>query len=176
MRTAILFITTSPTVYNKLMAELLSAEASRKISRPIKYQAQALPYLQAVIRESMRIHLAVGVPLPRVVPAGGATLGGFFLPEGTWVGMAPWAVNHSKEVFGEDAHIFRPERRLENEEKNKYWEEIDVTFGSGYCVCLGKNIALMETYKTVVKVSSSSRTLCLDYALTCDFEIAIQEF
>jgi cytochrome P450 len=67
--------------------------------------------------------------------------------------MAPWAASHSKEVFGEAVHVFRPERWLENEEKNKFWEKIDVTFGSGYCVCLGKNIALMETYKAVVEVS-----------------------
>jgi cytochrome P450 len=64
MRAAILFIATNPPVYNKLMAELLSAESSGKISRPIKYQeAQNLPYLQAVIKESMRIHPAVGAPL-----------------------------------------------------------------------------------------------------------------
>jgi cytochrome P450 len=131
MRAVVLFIATNPPVYNKLISELLSAKTSGKVSRPVKYQeAQALPYLQAVVKESMRIHPAIGVPLPRVVPPGGAALGGFFLPEGTWVGMAPWAINHSKEVFGEDAHVFRPERWLENEEKHKYWENIDVE----YCI------------------------------------------
>jgi cytochrome P450 len=160
MRAVILFIVTNPSVYNKLMAELVEAENSGKISSPIKFQeAQALLYLHAVIKESMRMYPAVGVPLPRVVPAGGATFCNFFIPEGTWVGMAPWALNHSKAVFGEDESVFRPERWLESEEENKYYEKIDVTFGSGYCVCLGKNIALMETYKTVVEASGLSSPL-----------------
>ena len=95
MRAVILFIATNPPVYNKLISELLSAKISGKVSRPIKYQeAQALPYLQAVVKESMRIHPAVGVPVPPLVPLGGSALGGFFLLEGTWVGMAPWAINH----------------------------------------------------------------------------------
>ena len=70
-------------------------------------------------------------------------------------GMAPWALSRLEPIFGEDVNVFRPERWLESEETNKSFEKVDVTYGSGYCVCLGKEIALMETYKSVVEVSGA---------------------
>ena len=41
-----------------------------------------MPYLQACIKEGLRMHPATGLPLARVVPAGGATIAGTFFPEG----------------------------------------------------------------------------------------------
>lgn len=41
-----------------------------------------MPYLQAVIKESLRIHPTAGLPLQRVVPKGGVQLAGQFFPEG----------------------------------------------------------------------------------------------
>lgn len=51
--------------------------------------------------------------LERIVPEGGATFDGVFLPGGTIVGMNPWVVARDKKVYGEDAVEFRPERRIE---------------------------------------------------------------
>jgi cytochrome P450 len=49
---------------------------------PISFaDAQKMPYLQAVIKEALRLHPAVGLGLPRVVPKGGAVLAGRFFPE-----------------------------------------------------------------------------------------------
>lgn len=45
-------------------------------------QAQALPYLQAVIKETLRMHPATGFTMPRIVPAGGCTVAGQFIPAG----------------------------------------------------------------------------------------------
>src|SRR4051794_987295 len=61
----------------------------------------------------MRIHPGVGSPLWRINPKGGATICGYFIPEGIEVGMNAWAVHQDKKVFGEDAIIFRPERWLD---------------------------------------------------------------
>jgi cytochrome P450 len=89
-----------------------------------------------------------------VVPAGGIDIEGSFIPEGTWIGMAPWALGRRKETFGEDAEIFGPERWLEDEDRMRGWERSDVTFGSGAWVCLDKNLAMMEICKVVIEVCS----------------------
>lgn len=44
-------------------------------------EAQNLPYLQAVIKEALRLHPASGLPLGRVVPKGGAEIAGHYFPE-----------------------------------------------------------------------------------------------
>lgn len=67
------------------------------------------------MKEAMRLHPGVGMPLERVVPEGGATLCGEFIPGGTIVGVNAWVVHHSKEVFGFDTDTFRPERWLDAE-------------------------------------------------------------
>lgn len=59
----------------------------------------------------------VGTPLDRVVPKGGAILSGHFVPEGTVVGISGWATQRNKEVFGDDAESFRPERWLDADKK-----------------------------------------------------------
>lgn len=68
---------------------------------------------QAVMKEAMRLHPSICFPLERVVPLEGAEICGYNLPHGTIVGVLAPLVNRSKEIFGEDADIFRPERWLE---------------------------------------------------------------
>lgn len=50
--------------------------------RPNFQEVQKLPFLQAMIKESMRVLPGVGLPLWREVPKGGAVVCGRFFPEG----------------------------------------------------------------------------------------------
>jgi cytochrome P450 len=45
-------------------------------------ESQEMPYLQAVMKEALRMHPGTGKPLERVVPAGGAEICNTFFPEG----------------------------------------------------------------------------------------------
>lgn len=66
-----------------LRKEIDTQAAAGRVSDPITFQeAQALPYLQAVIKEVLRLHPAVGTILPRVVPPGGLELSGYYFPPG----------------------------------------------------------------------------------------------
>lgn len=57
---------------------------------PTFKETQAMPYLQAVMKEALRVHPATGYPLFRVVPQGGEVLAGQFFPEGV---RAPSSLN-----------------------------------------------------------------------------------
>jgi cytochrome P450 len=153
IRMSVLHIVTNPRIYNTLMEELANAEKTTGLSTPITYkECQALPYLNAIGKEISRLCPAIGIPFPRVVPKGGVTISGHFLPEGAQVGLNPWCTARNKEVYGEDAEEFRPERWLENEEKRKVYDRYELGFGAGYTVCLGKNIATMEFQKALVEL------------------------
>jgi cytochrome P450 len=66
----------------QLRQELDQAVEERGSKDMISFQeAQKLPYLQAVIKEGLRLHSATGLPLVRVVPKGGAMIAGRYFPE-----------------------------------------------------------------------------------------------
>lgn len=67
--------------FQKLRQEIRNATERGEADSPITFdQAQRLPYLQMVIKEGLRIHAAVGLPLWRVVPDTGAHIAGQQFP------------------------------------------------------------------------------------------------
>lgn len=83
LNSALYHIYTNEQVLTRLRQELNILEGEGKISNPITFQeAQSIPYLQAIVKEAMRVHPAVGVPLARTVPEGGQLINGIFFPEG----------------------------------------------------------------------------------------------
>lgn len=104
-------------VYGQLMQEILSASG---LSDPVAYnEALALPYFQACLKEAMRVRPAVGVNISRKVPPGGADIDGTRLPGGVNVAINGWVLHRDREVFGQDAHQFRPERWLDQEDPDQ---------------------------------------------------------
>lgn len=62
----------------------------------------------------------------------------------------------STEVFGAEAGSFRPERFLEGEDAVKrahMLKTVDLSFGHGRWLCLGKTLTKMELNKVFVEVS-----------------------
>ena len=145
----------------KLQAELDQAAQRRQLSNPIiSYDyANNLPYLQAVVKESLRIWPPVVGLMQKVVPPEGDTLDGRFVPGGTQIGYCAWGVHRNPAVFGPDADLFRPERWFETDEEKPLamHRTIDVVFGSGRYACLGKQVALIEVSKAIAEVSFVDR-------------------
>jgi cytochrome P450 len=150
----IAYLTMNPNTLATLRHELDEATASGTLSDPATFQeAQKLPYLQAVIMETLRVHPAVGAPMARVVGPQGAVIAGQFFPPGTEVGVNAWVIHNDKSVFGPDAHIFRPERWItNNKEERAVLDRNFLAFGAGPRTCLGKNISLMEMSKVVPQI------------------------
>ncbi|KAI9733771.1 MAG: hypothetical protein M1818_007185 [Claussenomyces sp. TS43310] len=151
IRTILLYIITAPRVCDRLLQEISFAAPSSPISNA---EARKMPYLQAVIKEGLRIFPPVTGLMSKVVPPEGDTLNGDFIPGGTKVGYCAWGVFRDKKVWGEDSNVFRPERWLEGSgdeirEKELTWELI---FSYGRWQCLGKNVALLELNKVFVEL------------------------
>lgn len=85
-----------PNTMIKLREEIQKHEEEGRCSNPVITfkESQDMPYLQAVMKEAMRLHGAVGLPLWRVVPEGGTEIAGKYFPAGTVVGLNPWVVSH----------------------------------------------------------------------------------
>ncbi|KAK8090756.1 hypothetical protein PG994_000261 [Apiospora phragmitis] len=85
----------------------------------------------------------------KVLPPGGATVCGVPLPGGTSVGANYVAMMQRADVFGRDAHLFRPERFLECDEvaRKEMVRTVELLFGYGRWQCAGKNLAMIELNK-----------------------------
>ena len=156
IRAVILYLTSNPAAYSRLQAEIDAGIAAGKISSPIKdAEARQLPYLQAVIKEALRIMPPAGGAFFKEVPPGGDIIDGKFIPGGTQIGSSPFGIHHSKKMFGADAEIYRPERWLEADTARltQMNNTVDLVFHYGKYQCLGKTVALMEFNKIFVEVS-----------------------
>jgi len=99
---------------------------------------------------------ATVVGFSKRVPAGGDTICGKFVPGGTDIMVNHYEMLRNKDVFGEDADTFRPERFIESdgETKMRMLKVVDLSFGHGRWMCLGKSLAWMELNKMFVEVSA----------------------
>jgi len=156
IRSGLLFLITNPIAYLRLQAEIDTASAHGAISSPIRdEEARKLPYLQAVIRETLRVVPPASGAFFRTVPEGGDTIAGMYVPAGTQIGNSPLAMHHSKEIYGEDAEVFRPERWVEEEDEErlgKMKSTNDLVFHYGRYRCLGESVAMMEFNKVFVEL------------------------
>ncbi|KAK8001561.1 hypothetical protein PG991_013783 [Apiospora marii] len=100
-------ITNDPRAYQILADEIRGSFASPD-AITIRATSQ-LPYLCAVIEETLRIYPPAADTPPRVSP--GADVGGYYIPKGTIVSVYQWATTHSAEHFT-DAETFAPQRWL----------------------------------------------------------------
>ncbi|OMP83160.1 Pisatin demethylase [Diplodia seriata] len=145
----------NPSALARLRAELAAARAAGEASDPITYaEAQRCEYLQAVLKETLRMHPAVGQPMMRRVPVGGPgveVVPGTWLPAGAEVGVNPWVAHRNEGVWGRDAGVFRPERWLEERDDatRARMEGYSLAFGHGSRTCIGKHISLLEISKVI---------------------------
>jgi len=152
---ALFSLTQSPEVQNKLREELLQISTES----PTMEDLMGLPYLDAVVRETLRLHSPVAslakvamkddlIPLDiPFIDIKGNTQRAIRINKGDSVFIPVRAVNRSKSVWGEDAAEFRPER----------WESIpeaahhvpgvwgnQLSFSAGPRACIGYRFSLVE--------------------------------
>lgn len=142
--------TTSVTVEWALAELLRSPQSMRKAkdelekvigaTRKIKESdIDKLPYLQAVVKETLRLHPAVPLLVPRCSMEDTKYMN-YFIPINTQVFVNAWAIGRDPDAW-DDALSFKPDRFLDStiDYNGQHFELIP--FGSGRRICIGMNLA-----------------------------------
>lgn len=117
LRALFYYLLKNPQLLARLRSEIGPAG---ELSNPISWaDTKKLPYLDACIKETLRLHPPIPMILERVVPKGGYEICGKFFEEGTIVGLNPWVAQQDKRVFGDDADQWNPDRWLVDEATRK---------------------------------------------------------
>lgn len=153
------FICTHPSAYERVAREV--REALRGSEGPTGepeincQKVRNMHFLEATIREALRLFPPSAASQQRIVPAGGATIDGINVPEGTTVAVSPWATTRSKLNFW-DPDGFWPERwmgevsgiditpKVADPRFSNDRPQASLPFGTGPRVCIGRNLAYME--------------------------------
>ncbi|GME35543.1 Cytochrome P450 [Neofusicoccum parvum] len=137
-----------PQLHRDLLAELHAARKQGSSADHKEFdfsdeQLERLPLLTAVIQESLRLYGAAPGSLPRQVPPGGTTVGGFYIPDSAVVSTQAWSLHRNPSVWN-NPEEFDANRWLPGAEMSVAAKMAFKPFGGGSRVCLGLHIAEME--------------------------------
>jgi cytochrome P450 len=124
-------------IQDKLRAELKTIQYD-STGIPALRPVDKLAYLDAVIKETLRIYPAIPMSEPRVAPPKGASIYGIDVPPGTICSLQVFTENRNPRVFP-DPEKFDPERWMISHESEQY-KEMNRTmwsFSSGGRMCIG---------------------------------------
>ncbi|KAG9250648.1 cytochrome P450 [Emericellopsis atlantica] len=146
-----------PHVLSRLRGEVAEhVGTGPEAALPTREQLKKMTYLGLVIKEVLRLYPSVPVNSRSAIntttlPVGGGPDGRspVLVPAGTAVGYCVYAMHRRKDLYGEDADEFRPERWEGDNLKNIGWGYLP--FNGGPRVCLGQEFALLEVSYTLAR-------------------------
>lgn len=143
----------NPEKQEKLRGEIASAAGDG--AAVTDAELAKLPYLQAVVKETLRVH----PPGPllswaRLSTSDVQLSNGMVIPAETTAIVNMWAITHDPHVW-EDPLAFRPERFLAADVDVRGSDLRLAPFGSGRRVCPGKNIGLVTVTRWVAELVRS---------------------
>ncbi|XP_030442291.1 geraniol 8-hydroxylase-like [Syzygium oleosum] len=99
-----------------------------------------LPYLQATVKETLRMHPPIPLLLPRKAEAD-AQIGGFTIPKGAQVLLNAWAIGRDPAIWA-SPNEFMPERFLGSDIDLRGQNFELIPFGGGRRICPGLPLAM----------------------------------
>ncbi|KAJ5690710.1 Cytochrome P450 [Penicillium macrosclerotiorum] len=164
----LLYISRHPAEQNRLREELRLAQQRAQNSGQSFLSAtslEALPFLNAVLKESIRLRGNVPTSNPRIVSASAPVqLGPYKNISGVRVSALAWCLHRNEEIFPDaeswvpDRWMVNPSTKMDATEQDKwFW-----AFGSGSRRCLGQNLAMEVLRFTVAAIYSEFETHIYD--------------
>ncbi|XP_026795071.3 steroid 17-alpha-hydroxylase/17,20 lyase isoform X1 [Pangasianodon hypophthalmus] len=143
LKWSILYLIHHPQVQRKIQEEL-----DTKIGRDRHPQAndrRNLPYLEATVREVLRIQPVSPLLIPHVALSD-ANIGEYSVQKGTRVIVNLWSLHHDEKEW-KNPELFNPERFLDEEGNSLCCPSLSyLPFGAGVRVCLGEALAKLELF------------------------------
>lgn len=124
---------------------------------------QEMPFLAAVVLESLRLFPPIGQLINRRAAESVALGDGIIIPKGTYLGYNCYSTNRDPVAWGVDADIFRPQRwgksiqDIHKAYRRRKARAEFITFHGGSRACLGERFALLEIKATLFVLA---RDLC----------------
>ncbi|KAJ7577362.1 cytochrome P450 [Mycena floridula] len=123
-------------------------EIDRVVGRhrlPTFQDFEHLPFFRAMVKETMRWRGVSPLAVPHRL-CQDDYYEGHLLPKDTICVVNVWALNHDREVYGEDADDFKPERHLDEHGKLRSAtpdtkDESHLSYGFGRRICVGRHVA-----------------------------------
>ncbi|KAM7223956.1 hypothetical protein V8F06_000429 [Rhypophila decipiens] len=189
----------NPALQTKLRAELLAALSpnnmmlfqEKEMLLPDPKALDALPLLNALLTETLRLHAPLAGPQPRETPKSGCSIEGFYIPGGVRISASAYALHRDEEVYqdperwdhtrwlpephtplGSTTCVAEKEGKKDNAEEDE--NEADETlkeqqkrrqfwaFGSGGRMCIGSHFATHEMKLIISAIYSNYTTHIVD--------------
>jgi cytochrome P450 len=109
-----------------------------------------LPYLQAIVKEGLRLHPSLPLGLPRMTNQDTEYMG-YFVPKDTQVFVNLWGIGRDPNAW-EDPLSFKPERFLGSDVQYKGQHFSLLPFGSGRRICVGFPLAERIVHFTLATI------------------------
>ncbi|XP_059161817.1 cytochrome P450 2B2-like [Physella acuta] len=138
----VLCIVNYPDVQEKIHLEI--KEQIGALRMPNIQDKTRLPYLVAVINETVRLSSILPFAVPRSCSTD-TEISGYKIPKGSYICPNLSSVLHDEKIWGDNVMTFHPERFLEHDGKLKKIEEF-VPFSLGPRNCFGVSQAKMELF------------------------------
>ncbi|XP_052173190.1 iridoid oxidase-like isoform X1 [Diospyros lotus] len=130
----------NPSSMRKVKAELDRVIGRSSSSSKVEEgQLEELQYLQAVVKETLRLHPAVPLLLPRNAVKDTDFMG-YFIPKDTQVLVNVWGIGRDGDSWDEPS-AFRPERFIGSSVEYKGQNFELLPFGAGRRICVGYSLA-----------------------------------
>lgn len=145
-----------PPVQDRLREEVHRVFGDDPTAVPTRDQLEGLEYMDAVVKEGLRMHPPVHNLMTRAA-AEDTDLGGYQVKKGTMVAISISSINRHPEVWDRPDE-FDPDRFLESKPKRWNW----IPFSVGPRRCLGDRFSMLEQKTLLTKLLSHYRVLPQD--------------
>jgi len=143
----VLYMVLHPDVQSRAQAEIDEVVGSARL--PSFSDRPSLPYVEALLRETMRCNPVLPLSVPRATTEDDI-YNGYLIPKGTTIIPNVWGMTHNEDKYS-DPMTFNPSRFL-TEAGQVNDDNPVLTFGFGRRLCPGRHLAERSVWAMMVSV------------------------